>query len=389
MIVVFPRGHQFEQHRVVAGSWGSSPRHSAGLAGSFSDVSNEESVNGSAVSDEGGSSRVLLHVGLPKTGTTFVQRVIWGNRENLTKLGWGIPGELRRDHNAAANGLRSAGDGGAAWKSMAETADDRFQNWVISEEALAPCTAEEAALATAAFAGKRVEVLVTVRDLGRALPSAWQQNVKERRSDTFEELLTAIGADDGHPFWNRYDVVDVVRRWMPSVGAEQTSVMVLPPSGGDVWDLFASEYGWPAELPSQTTVVRNESLGVVEAEVLRRFNEKLDRRLPMNGTYFRAVRQGVTPDLEKIRTRSGKIVLPAQFRSWVEQRSEEMISQLTELGVNIIGNISDLRPTWHDGQEPSTPVSAEEALEAMTEAFIRFVRRSYIAERDRTAESSP
>ena len=30
-----------------------------------------------------GPRRVLLHIGLPKTGTTYLQQVVWGNRDRL------------------------------------------------------------------------------------------------------------------------------------------------------------------------------------------------------------------------------------------------------------------------------------------------------------------
>ena len=55
--------------------------------------------------------RVFLHVGEPKTGTTFLQHVLFGNRDRLAARGVVLPGYTRRDHSRASRDLRGAGLG--------------------------------------------------------------------------------------------------------------------------------------------------------------------------------------------------------------------------------------------------------------------------------------
>jgi len=39
--------------------------------------------------------RVYVHIGLPKTGTSYLQRTLWRNRAELARVGVYLPGERR------------------------------------------------------------------------------------------------------------------------------------------------------------------------------------------------------------------------------------------------------------------------------------------------------
>ena len=53
-----------------------------------------------------GQTRVFLHIGEPKTGTTFIQQVLWGNRAELAAQGIVLPGHHPQDHFRASQDLR-------------------------------------------------------------------------------------------------------------------------------------------------------------------------------------------------------------------------------------------------------------------------------------------
>ncbi len=44
------------------------------------------------------AATVFLHIGLPKTATTYLQTILWGNREVLEQQGIRLPGPERRFH---------------------------------------------------------------------------------------------------------------------------------------------------------------------------------------------------------------------------------------------------------------------------------------------------
>ena len=48
------------------------------------------------------ASQVFLHIGLPKTGTTYLQSVLWESRAALARDGYLLPGSGHREHLWAA-----------------------------------------------------------------------------------------------------------------------------------------------------------------------------------------------------------------------------------------------------------------------------------------------
>src|SRR3954451_9965956 len=70
--------------------------------------------------------RVIVHVGAPKTGTSFVQDVLWLNREALAAQGVLYPAERFDEHFLAALDLMELPWGGlenqavGAWDRLAE-----------------------------------------------------------------------------------------------------------------------------------------------------------------------------------------------------------------------------------------------------------------------------
>ena len=63
--------------------------------------------------------RVFLHIGEPKTGSTFLQQVIWRNRATLAGQGVVLPGHHPQDHFRASQDLRGlkklASDPAGSW----------------------------------------------------------------------------------------------------------------------------------------------------------------------------------------------------------------------------------------------------------------------------------
>ena len=58
--------------------------------------------------------QVFIHIGAPKSGTTYLQSVIWANKERLAERGVLVPGSVRFDHNRIAQCVRGANPGAKA-----------------------------------------------------------------------------------------------------------------------------------------------------------------------------------------------------------------------------------------------------------------------------------
>ena len=54
------------------------------------------------------ASRVVLHVGAPKSGTTYLQRSLWNRKDQLAEIGVRCVGDNARDMFHAAIGIRGS-----------------------------------------------------------------------------------------------------------------------------------------------------------------------------------------------------------------------------------------------------------------------------------------
>ena len=135
-------------------------------------------------------SRVVhLHIGAPKTGTTYLQDRLMINAAGLAKHGVTIPGPRagRTDafHFRAALDLLDQDWGGSpghakgAWDAMVRKVGRSDGNVVISHEILAAAKPDKVAKAMNDLAGHEVHIIYSARDLGRQLPAAWQESIKE------------------------------------------------------------------------------------------------------------------------------------------------------------------------------------------------------------------
>jgi hypothetical protein len=103
------------------------------------------------VSDTRGS-RIYLHIGEPKTGTTFLQDALWANRARLAVQGLRLPGYSDRDHSRASRDLREtprpasdpADPWTGEWDVLAGQALRARERAVISNELLAASSPQQA-----------------------------------------------------------------------------------------------------------------------------------------------------------------------------------------------------------------------------------------------------
>jgi len=85
--------------------------------------------------------RVYLHIGLPKTGTTYLQTLMWNNREVLAGQGVLLPGDSRRQHLWAScavredpNLVRRSPEAPAAWDRLTGELNGWDGTAVVSHE---------------------------------------------------------------------------------------------------------------------------------------------------------------------------------------------------------------------------------------------------------------
>ncbi|WP_101525025.1 hypothetical protein [Nocardioides houyundeii] len=128
---------------------------------------------------------VYLHVGGPKSGTTFLQQVLETNSARLAEAGTLVVGpRLEAIHASMVvredprlDRLPELARG--SWdRLVAQIRAWRGPAAVLSYELFAGASIEQVRVALGALEGLQVHVLVTARDLGKSIPSAWQEQLK-------------------------------------------------------------------------------------------------------------------------------------------------------------------------------------------------------------------
>lgn len=335
---------------------------------------------------------VYLHVGGPKSGTTYLQEVLWRNREVLLAGGVCYPGgspdaQYRAVQDLLGGAFHEQPDPGlrGAWQRLMDEVRYAEGSVVISHELLGLASADrvEAALATLRFAD--VHIVYTARDLARQIPSVWQEDLKNRHTLGFEEFVRGLRGDDPRPhwlvgfFWKLQSPARVLETWGCSIPAERVHVVTVPPPGHPpdlLWERFASTVGIdPARCDADVGAAANRSLGVTEANLLRRMNPVLAAELDWP-TYQKWVKFGLTGSIRSDRVRSVPITLPAAEHPWVLERSELLCTDLRERGYDVVGDLDDLLPT-RDDQDTRHPddASDDEQLDAATVVVAGLIRR--------------
>lgn len=335
---------------------------------------------------------MFLHVGTPKSGTTYLQSLWWHHHDALASRGLLLPGTAVADHfhaSALVSDRREVVDRltegqRATWTDLLAEIDAWGHTALISHELFAQATSAQAAgaLGQLAEVAGEVHVVVTGRDLARQLPSGWQQNVKQGRTDTLREFWQQAHDDPDDPFWTFQDLPALFDRWSAGVPADRRHLVVLPPPGAPhelLWEQACALTGVDPEGLTVDLERANESLGLAEVEVMRRVHAAVpeDRR----GLDVRRIatnwftRQVLVPA-----GTATPFVLPADLHAWTVERGTAMVEALRQRELHVVGDLADLVPD----QTPPTGRTPDDVTEAeVAEVALPALASLLLAELDR------
>ncbi len=306
--------------------------------------------------------RIFLHVGSPKTGTTFLQNVLWSQRQTANEQGLLLPLGSFYDHFLASADVRELSHmpnfpdrAAGIWARLVEEGAAWDGNVLVSHELFAATTSEQAKRAVEAWGAADVQVILTARDLVRQIPAEWQEHIKHRSSSTFREFVEGLRTNvhSAEWFWSVQDYADVCRRWGSAVPMSNIHVITVPPRGvsrDELWLRFARLLELDPEAFDLVSSRTNSSLRAEQAELLRRVNQGLGDRLLIPGPYPPTVKEVFAQDV--LAGRPGThVALTGDDRSFAVQRSREIAEQLDALGVTVVGDLAELVP----GEETLDP----------------------------------
>jgi hypothetical protein len=345
------------------------------------------------------AERVVFHIGTPKTGTTYLQTLVWRHRRKLRGQGLLFPGDRRADHlwgsmevrdDPGVTRRRSGAPG--AWNRLISAAAAWPHTVLISHEFYGAATPQQAARALRDLAPARVELVVTARDAVSAMTSMWSQSMKFRHTASLREF--AAHDEEGDPLdvwgWRTLDTAHVLQRWAGDVDPSQVHVITTPGEGtppDELWRRFAGVLGVDPGVVDAGQARPNDSLGLVETELLRLLNTRLAHEQMSAERTARWVRGYLAREVLVPHGRE-RFVPAADQQAGLRRRAERIVDDLTAGGYSVVGDLDDLRPDDDPGKRSPEDVSTAELLDAAADTIVTLFAEVRRLSEDNAAEQT-
>lgn len=324
---------------------------------------------------------MFLHIGAPKTGTTYLQNILFANRAALRRTGFLYPGNAVRSHFWASQDLRGIAFRGhvepqvsGAWARLVHEIRTFGGPALIDHEILAGTSAAQIEHALADLDFAEVHIVFTARDIARQLPAAWQERIKNRDTVSFAAFLDAVhagltGTGPRRYFWPVHDTPQILARWSRNLAPERVHLVTLPASGVDrsrLWQRFAGVLGIDPNAYDTAVAGENRSLSAAEAAVLRALNERLQGVDIPWPQYRAAVKHGLSNALGAAEQAAPRIELPEHAYTWAVAWTHDAIARLRTAGYDVVGDLDELVPAGRPTGADPDAVPADERADAAT-----------------------
>lgn len=341
-------------------------------------------------SPSGEPPRTYLHIGAMKTGTSFVQNVLWANRPRLAEDGVLFPGReswaeqvLAARHVVDLPNLRGEAVPLARWLELRAG----IESWphrgvIVSMEFLSLANEKQARRAVSGLDQREVHVVLTARDLARVVPAQWQESTQNGATWEWPEYLRGVMHREGlagERFWRQQELPRIMKTWASVVPPERLHLVTLPPRGAPrdlLWRRFCTAVGLEPDRYDTDSYAQNESLGVVSAELMRAVNSAAAGTLPAP-VYDRQLKWFVGKTLLPARSDDPRVGIPAEQWPWFEATSRRLVEELATIDMNVIGDLNDLLST-PSATAPADPADVTDAqkLEAAVETIVALAERA-------------
>jgi hypothetical protein len=333
--------------------------------------------------------RIFFHVGAPKTGTTFLQNVMWHNRAELARQEVLFPGRSLRDHLHASQVVRDTrrldgmGEKAASWDRIVDELSAWDGTGVISHEFFGMATQEQAERAFERLRPAETHVVVTARDYARQFAADWQESLKMNLDLALDDFIgRAMQHRLPRPWgWNSHDVPATLRNWSSSLPPDRVHVVTVPPPGAPrdlLWRRWCQLLELDPEAFDLDIAFENQSLGLVQAVLLQRVKPHLTGPLQEGPEKHRWLRAYFAHEVLLSQQGERFGLQPHHFQP-LRSASEAAVEAIKSAGYDVVGDLDDLLPT-----EPAAPqrhpgeVTEDELLDSALEAIehmIHDVRR--------------
>ena len=341
---------------------------------------------------------LYIHIGLQKTGTSYLQSIFWQNVEELAAQGLDmVPGSKRdtfhlmlRARDRYQPHLDPASVVGALDRLPGQLAEAPGDRALITEESFAPAPDDQIERLLAACGDREVHLIVTLRDLGRQIPSAWQQLIQSGGYATWDGYLETMRSTEGEvhsKHWRSTDVAAILTRWSAHVPAERIHVVTVPAPGGDPEVLlhrFCEVLGIDWTRLDREVATSNRGIGMIQAELLRRVNYRLPEENRLRDVYGEVGKRWFA--VQVLGPQNGdRIRIPAAYADWVRDLSTRYSDAIRAGGYDVTGDLADLDPAPAAFTAEGFVTSERQLLDSAAHALARIMSDRMDETRDRRA----
>jgi hypothetical protein len=338
----------------------------------------------------------VLHVGLMKSGTSYLQRRLFAGRDALREAGVLVPGQRWRDQVLAVSdvlGRAAAGPSARGrWDALLSEVGAHRGTALVSMEFLGPAPPERIAALLGSLAPARVEAVLTLRDLGRAVPAMWQEALQHGSSVGWGEYVAGLGGArrPARAFWRQQGMARIAGNWVDALGSSAVTLVTVPPPGHppeQLWHRFCLAAGIDGSACPQVGPA-NTSLDAASARVLLELNRVLAPDGLERATYHREVKFRLAKN-----AMAGRDAAPIGFvpPPWLVDRAAEIGSRLRDTGAGVVGDLDELRPIGTTGADPDAledATVARAAIDALRRRVLLDVHRGVHSTRGATMAQS-
>ena len=333
------------------------------------------------------SRRFYIHIGMQKTGTSYLQAAMLRNREVLAEQGLDLVPPTKREtfelmllvrdrYNPALDAASVPESLGKFSAALGRAPGSRA---LVSQESLAVAGPHQIRSLLDACGDREVHVIATVRDLARQLPSSWQQLLKGGGTMPYQRFLRQAQAREQEgefqPPWTHLNVPAVLARWSEALGPDRIHVVTVPPAGSaptTLLERYCGVLGVDPDriVPEETRV--NTSLGRVQAELLRRVNSELPVEMRPRQVYGAVGKRFFAAQVLAAQ-KASSIRVPAEFRSWCEAVADRQVKTIESAGYVVTGDLADLRCPDAAFCDEDDPVTQREVASAAVTALVHIL----------------
>lgn len=309
------------------------------------------------------ASRIVLHIGAPKTATSSIQACFSSSRQELRNLGILYPGQGVNHVPHFLAPMNFPGpeymerDSPELWRQLKRDIAAHEGTALLSSEIVCGADVDLGRRLISELGANDVQIVLTLRPLDLVLPSTWQEYVKAGDTIKYDDWLASVFS--GPPtaatniFWIAGNLAELVDRWCQIAGSDHLTVVVLDPRRHDrvyrdFESILALPHGFLAPQPDDLT---NRSMTAAESELVRRLNvaqggDHPGRHgytvLPLPALWHMLRRR---PDADEPR-----LQLTREYLRKVRARSSEFIGKIEASGAHIMGDTRDLLPASAPGK---------------------------------------